>query len=120
MTDTKAPPRYKLALLTWAAAFPLLTAVNVLLGPLLVALPLPGRTLLITGLLITSLTYVIMPRLTRLCGAWLSPSGVGGRPRLTAVTAGRLSRVHDRQSGQDVRCRTPWKAYQRGTCDRNG
>lgn len=62
-----SPPRYKVALLTWAAAFPLLTALNVLLHPLLGALPLPGRTLLLTGLLIGLLTYVVMPRLTRLC-----------------------------------------------------
>ena len=74
MTETTAPPRYKLALLTWAAAFPLLTAVNVLLGPILVRLPLPGRTLLMTGLLVGLLTYVIMPRLTRIFATWLSPS----------------------------------------------
>ena len=80
MTDSNQPPRYKMALLTWAAAFPLLTAVNVFLGPLLVTLPLPGRTLLMTGLLIGLLTYVIMPRLTRLCAAWLAPSGAHGRP----------------------------------------
>jgi antibiotic biosynthesis monooxygenase (ABM) superfamily enzyme len=104
VTDTKAPPRYKMALLTWAGAFPLLTAVNVLLGPVLVALPLPGRTLLITGLLIGLLTYVIMPRLTRLCATWLSPSGVRGRP--DEKVAGRLSRVQDPLSAQAVRCRT--------------
>lgn len=71
MTDANAPPRYKVALLTWAAAFPLLTALNVLLRPLLSVLPLPGRTLLLTGLLISLLTYVILPRLTRLCASWL-------------------------------------------------
>jgi uncharacterized protein len=65
------PSRYKTALLTWAAAFPLLTALNVLLHPLLAALPLPGRTFLLTGLLISLLTYVILPRLTRLCANWL-------------------------------------------------
>jgi antibiotic biosynthesis monooxygenase (ABM) superfamily enzyme len=64
-------PRYKTALLTWAAAFPLLTALNVILQPLLAALPLPGRTFLLTGLLISLLTYVILPRLTRLCTNWL-------------------------------------------------
>lgn len=47
MTKTTAPPRYKIALLTWAAAFPVLTTVNLLLGPVLMVLPLPGRTLLV-------------------------------------------------------------------------
>jgi antibiotic biosynthesis monooxygenase (ABM) superfamily enzyme len=106
VTDTKAPPRYKMALLTWAGAFPLLTAVNVLLGPLLVALPLPGRTLLMTGLLVSLLTYVIMPRLTRLCAAWLSPSGVRWGPDEKVASAERLSRVHNPLSAHDVRRRT--------------
>jgi antibiotic biosynthesis monooxygenase (ABM) superfamily enzyme len=101
-----SPPRYKMALLTWAGAFPLLTAVNVLLGPLLGALPLAGRTLLMTGLLIGLLTYVIMPRVTRLCATWLSPLGVRGGPDETVVVAGELSRVHDPLAAHDVRCRT--------------
>src|SRR4051812_21975880 len=58
---TEAAPRYKTVLFTWAAAFPLLTALNVLLGPLLLQLPLPGRTLLLTGLLINLHTYVVVP-----------------------------------------------------------
>jgi antibiotic biosynthesis monooxygenase (ABM) superfamily enzyme len=75
-----APPRFKMALLTWAAAFPLLTALNVLFGPQLAALPLPVRTLLLTGLLVGLLTYVIMPHLTRWCADWLLlPSAAGGR-----------------------------------------
>ena len=106
MTDTKAPPRYKMALLTWAGAFPLLTAVNVLLSPVLVALPLPGRTLLITGLLIGLLTYVIMPRLTRLCATWLSSSGVRAGQDETPAIAARVSRMHDQLSAHDVRCGT--------------
>ncbi|HLJ66243.1 MAG TPA: hypothetical protein VKX16_02635 [Chloroflexota bacterium] len=90
MTDTNQPPRYKLALLTWAAAFPLLTAVNVLLGPLLAVLPLPGRTLLMTGLLINLLTYVIMPRLTRLCSTWLQPRSPRQAPGFLAGGARSL------------------------------
>ncbi len=74
------PPRYKMVLLTWAAAFPVLTVLNLLFGPQLAALPLPARTLLVTGLLITLLTYVIMPRLTRWCADWLlCPSASGGQ-----------------------------------------
>jgi antibiotic biosynthesis monooxygenase (ABM) superfamily enzyme len=69
--DTKAPPGYKTALVTWAAAFPLLTALDLLLNPLLAVLPLPGRTFLLTGLLIGLLTFVILPQLTRLCPSWL-------------------------------------------------
>jgi antibiotic biosynthesis monooxygenase (ABM) superfamily enzyme len=96
VNDTKAPPRHKLALLTWAAAFPLMTALTMLLGWLLNGLPLPGRTLLMTGLLIGLLTYVIMPRLTRLCAAWLCSANVArgqdetGSDYAASTTACRL------------------------------
>jgi hypothetical protein len=75
-----APPRYRMVLLTWAAAFPVLNVLHVLFGQQLAALPLPARTLLLTGVLITLLTYVIMPRLTRWCADWLlAPSAGGGQ-----------------------------------------
>jgi antibiotic biosynthesis monooxygenase (ABM) superfamily enzyme len=64
-----SPPRYKTALLTWAAAFTLLTTVNVLFGPQLAALPLPVRTFLLTGMLVNLLTYVVMPRLSQWFGS---------------------------------------------------
>jgi antibiotic biosynthesis monooxygenase (ABM) superfamily enzyme len=64
-----------MALLTWVAAFPLLTFVNILLGPILAVLPLPARTLLMTGILVSVLTYVVLPRLTRIFAPWLSPRG---------------------------------------------
>lgn len=94
MTETKAPPRYKMALLTWAAAFPLLTALKVLLNPLLAPLPVPGQTLVLTGLLISAMTYVIMPRLTRLFAAWLVPSETGVQPEEKAPIAERLGDIN--------------------------
>jgi antibiotic biosynthesis monooxygenase (ABM) superfamily enzyme len=76
VTNPASPPRYKIALLTWAGVFTLLTAANVVFGPLLALLPLPARTLLLTGLVVGLMTYIVMPRLTRWCAGWLiSPSG---------------------------------------------
>jgi uncharacterized protein len=72
-TNPASPPRYKVALLTWAAVFPLLTAANVVFGPVLALLPLPARTLLLTGLVVGVTTYVVMPRLTQWCAGWLTP-----------------------------------------------
>jgi hypothetical protein len=81
-----SPPRYKMTLLTWAAAFLLLTAANVLLRPLLAVLLLPGRPLLLTGLMVGLLTYVIMPRLTQLCASWLAlPSAAVGQDQPGAI-----------------------------------
>jgi antibiotic biosynthesis monooxygenase (ABM) superfamily enzyme len=65
------PPRYKLALLTWAGAYAVITLVLALLGPAIASWPLVLRTLVISAAMVAALTWVIMPRLTRLFGGWL-------------------------------------------------
>jgi hypothetical protein len=67
-----APSRYKLALLTWAGAFAVITLILVVLGPLMESWPLPLRTLVISGLMVGALTWVVIPLLTRLCRGWLT------------------------------------------------
>ena len=66
------PPRWKMFLLTWAAAFPIAALIYLLLGTQLNKLPLPLRALCVTGLLVTTLTYAAMPLLTRLAQRWLT------------------------------------------------
>ena len=68
-----APPRYKMALVTWLAVFPLITAILLLFGPLLSLLPMLLRTLVLTGVMVTLMTYIVMPRMTRLFSFWLYP-----------------------------------------------
>ena len=67
------PSRYKLALLTWAGAYAVITAVLAILGPTLASWPLALRTLILSVLRVISLTWLIMPTLTRLFRAWLAP-----------------------------------------------
>jgi antibiotic biosynthesis monooxygenase (ABM) superfamily enzyme len=67
------PPRYKMALVSWRAVFPLITTILLLFGPLLSQLPMLLRTLVLTGVMVTLMTYVVMPRLTRLFSSWLYP-----------------------------------------------
>lgn len=66
------PPRYKMLLVTCLAAFPTLNVVNFLLQPLK-PLPVLLRTLIATVILLTLMTYVIMPRITKLFAGWLYP-----------------------------------------------
>ena len=79
--DRKRPPRppgaprHKLALLTWAGAYAVITAVLATLGPTLASWPLALRTLVLSGLMVVSLTWLIMPALMRLCRKWLAPPG---------------------------------------------
>jgi uncharacterized protein len=66
-----APPRYKLALLTWAGAYTVITLLLALLGPAMASWPLMLRTLVLSVTMVVALTWLIMPRLTRLLGGWL-------------------------------------------------
>jgi uncharacterized protein len=70
-TRPAAPPRYKLAVLTWAGAYGVITLVLALLGPAIASWPLVLRTLVLSVTMVVTLTWVIMPRLTRLFGGWL-------------------------------------------------
>jgi antibiotic biosynthesis monooxygenase (ABM) superfamily enzyme len=68
-----APPRYKMAVITWIAVFPLATAIFAVTQPLLGGLPVLLRTLVFTLVMVTTMTYVVMPRMTRLFSFWLYP-----------------------------------------------
>jgi antibiotic biosynthesis monooxygenase (ABM) superfamily enzyme len=69
---TSGPPRYKLALLTWAAAYSVITLMLAVLGPAMASWPLALRTLILSVTMVVALTWLIMPRLTRLLRPWLS------------------------------------------------
>ena len=67
------PPRYKMAIVTWLAVFPVVAVIFSLFGPWLNLLPTLLRTLVFTVVMVTLMTYVIMPRMTRLFSFWLYP-----------------------------------------------
>ena len=68
------PPPYKMALLTWITIFPLITGVIVVLGPLIKDLPLVPRLGITTAITVPLMTWVVMPRVTRLLSGWLYPA----------------------------------------------
>jgi uncharacterized protein len=67
------PPRHKMALLTWVGAWAMITLILWLLGPAIATWPLPLQTLLVSVLMVLSLTWVVIPNLTRLFAGWLAP-----------------------------------------------
>jgi hypothetical protein len=82
-----APPRYKLALLSWVGAYAVITLILELLGRSMATWPLPVRTLLLSALMAPAMTWLVMPFLTRLFRGWLasvspSPAGPTTQPRL--------------------------------------
>ncbi|WP_119065881.1 antibiotic biosynthesis monooxygenase [Rubrobacter indicoceani] len=68
------PPRYKMALVTWLAVFPLISTIFLALGPVLNLLPTLLRSLILTVIMVSLMTYVVMPRMTRLFSFWLYPN----------------------------------------------
>ena len=61
-----APPRWKMALVTLSAIIPLVLLMNDFVLPHFDDWPLVGRTLVFSGTLTTLMTWVVMPRMTRL------------------------------------------------------
>jgi len=70
-----APPPYKMALVTCVTIFPLITLVVAVSAPLIGRLPLVPRLAVTTLVTVSLMTWVVMPRITRLLRRWLYPAG---------------------------------------------
>jgi antibiotic biosynthesis monooxygenase (ABM) superfamily enzyme len=67
------PPPSKMALVTWATIFPLITLVVVATAPLVGGWPLVVRLAVTTGVTVPLMTWMVMPRVARLLHPWLYP-----------------------------------------------
>ena len=67
------PSRYKMAAVTWLAVVPVVFIMFSLFGQWLNLLPAWLRTLVFSAVTVTLMTYVVMPRMTRLFSFWLYP-----------------------------------------------
>lgn len=68
-----APSRYKMVVITGITIYLLINLMNLLVVPLITPLPPLLRTFVVTLLMVSLMTYVIMPRLTKLLAGWLYP-----------------------------------------------
>jgi antibiotic biosynthesis monooxygenase (ABM) superfamily enzyme len=75
VTPGYAPPdpprRWKMAVVTFAALYPLLLALITLLRPVIGGRPVPLTLLVTLGLTVPLMTWLVMPLLTVRLGAWL-------------------------------------------------
>ncbi len=78
---TEVPARWKMAIVSFAAALPLSLLVNLVVAPRLHA-PAMLRPLLSVATLVIWLTWIAMPKATQLLRGWLYPER---RPPVTAV-----------------------------------
>jgi uncharacterized protein len=69
----KPPPRWKMWLVSLVAVYPLVLIFQALVVPRMAGLPLPLRALLFPLVLLTLMTFVVMPTATRLLRRWLGP-----------------------------------------------
>ena len=90
--SASAPPRYKLALLSWVGAYTVITAILAVLGPMMATWPLPLRTLPLSVLMVLAMTWLVVPSLTRLFRGWLAPTS----PRAARTSSPRGSRESTR------------------------
>jgi uncharacterized protein len=65
------PPPYKMAIVTWITIFPLITGVVVVLAPLLDGFAPVPRLAITTAVTVPLMTWVVMPRVTRILRPWL-------------------------------------------------
>jgi uncharacterized protein len=69
-----SPPRYKMVLLTWIVIFPLINVIPPLLQKVLAPLPTLPRGAIAALCMVSLMTYVVMPRVTKLFSHWLYPA----------------------------------------------
>ena len=74
----KPPPKIKMALLTLLGVYPLSMLFPVLVIPVTLSWPYWIQGAVIAALIVASLTWIIMPALTRVFETWLFPSQEGG------------------------------------------
>lgn len=71
------PPRVRMAVVTWMGIFPTVSFFLWAVLPWLQPLPFLPRTAVLTALIVVTMTWVVMPRLTRLMRPWLAPASKG-------------------------------------------
>jgi len=75
------PPRYKMVVVTGLAIFPLITLLSYAIAAVAGELPTVVHTFISTAMLVPLMTYVVMPRMTRLFQRWLyaRPASAGSQ-----------------------------------------
>jgi antibiotic biosynthesis monooxygenase (ABM) superfamily enzyme len=65
-------PKWKFAIMVWLAIYPAITLLSYLIGDHIKNLPLPIKTLIMTGILVPLMVFVLLPLLRKVIGNWLN------------------------------------------------
>ena len=69
--SAEAPEKWKMAILTWMVVYPLVLSLSTIAGIYLGFVPLFLRMLLVSMSMVTLMTYLVMPKITRLFAFWI-------------------------------------------------
>jgi antibiotic biosynthesis monooxygenase (ABM) superfamily enzyme len=89
--DEMAPPKYKMAPVTWIGAWGLISLILYALGPAMATWPLLARTFVISVLMVVGLTWLVIPALTRVFSRWLFSTPAAPRRQSPAPRYSRPS-----------------------------
>ncbi|MEV3984401.1 hypothetical protein [Nonomuraea sp. NPDC049758] len=62
---TPVPSVHQRAAITWLSVYSMIMLVQAVMGPVLAPLPLPLRTLVLTGIVVPAVVYALVPGLLR-------------------------------------------------------
>lgn len=71
LTPPSPPTKWKMAILTWAVIYPLILGFSTIAGMYLDFLHPYLRTMVVSMILVTSMTYFLMPNVTKLFAKWI-------------------------------------------------
>ena len=78
-SGSKPPPRWKMAVVTLLGVYPVSLLIGVLFSSTLKKLPMPLNLLVVSAIIVSMLTWVVMPFVTRLLHGWLNSSSPNKR-----------------------------------------
>lgn len=70
------PSRLRFALCLMLGAWPLITAILALLGPLTGDWPLAARTVVVVPLMVTGMVFAVIPLVQRWAGGWIAAGSI--------------------------------------------
>ena len=90
-SETSHPPKYKTAVVTWLAIYPLVMGSMAVVAPFTVGASSWVRTAAVTLIVVPAMTYGVMPPLTELFRDWLYPPAPECRTGATSSANGAES-----------------------------
>jgi catechol 2,3-dioxygenase-like lactoylglutathione lyase family enzyme len=80
VTTKPLPSRHRMAILSMIGAYPTIVLLLSIINPILADWPMPARAAILVPIMVVTLTYLVMPVLTKLAGSWKFASDKEKKP----------------------------------------